>query len=179
MIEKIFLLHGKARSGKNFTAEIMKQEYEKQGKKVLICGFADPVKDTMTRYFGITDFKSAEGRTAIQHYATDICRTENAFTWAKIMSTWLYAVRKLFDVVIFADWRFLSEREQIVWDWYSVGCDVKTVQILRGGENWSDLNEVQKSHQSETELDNYKNFDYTIYNDKDKEYIREQVEKIL
>lgn len=177
MIEKIYLIHGKARSGKNFTAEILKTEYEKLGKRVLICGFGDPVKDTMTRYFGITDFKSPEGRSAIQHYATDICRAKNDKVWADILSKWLYVVQDLFDIIIIADWRFLSERELILWDWYHL--DIKTILVLRDGKNWSDLDNKQQSHQSETELDNYKNFDYTIYNYKDEEYIRKQVLSII
>ena len=178
MIERIYMLHGKARSGKNYTGEVLKEMLEARGKKVLICGFGDPVKDTMTRYWGITDFKSESGRSAIQHYATDVCRTKNPFVWAKILSLWLQAVEDLFDVIIIADLRFYTEHKQITYDWGDKSI-IKTLNIIRAGDDWSDLTTSQLSHISETELDDSKIFDYNIYNAKDKDYLKEQLINII
>ena len=52
-MEKIYLLHARAQSGKDTCAAIMKQELEKQGKKVIIIAFADYVKFSLEKYYNI------------------------------------------------------------------------------------------------------------------------------
>ena len=73
-MDKVFLLHARAQSGKNTCANLMKEYYEQKGKRVIIIAFADYVKFTLEKYYNITDFKTPEGRTRIQHYATQQIR---------------------------------------------------------------------------------------------------------
>ena len=41
MLERIYMLHARAQSGKDTCAAIMKEEYEKRGKRVIIIAFAE------------------------------------------------------------------------------------------------------------------------------------------
>ena len=43
-MDKVFLLHARAQSGKNTCANLMKEYYEQKGKRVIIIAFADYVK---------------------------------------------------------------------------------------------------------------------------------------
>lgn len=164
MIKKIFLIHAPARSGKNTCGEVMKEYYESKGKNVCMIAFADAVKFSLEKYYGITDFKSPEGRSHIQHYATDQCRGVNPTLWADWVANWLKATEADWDIVIVPDWRFLNEYE-VLAEMFGEE-KVRTMLITRPDiEEISDLTEEQRRHQSESELDNFKNFDYTVINE--------------
>lgn len=164
MIKKIFLIHAPARSGKNTCGEVMKEYYESKGKNVCMIAFADAVKFTLEKYYGITDFKSPEGRSHIQYYATDQCRGVNPTLWADWVANWLKATEADWDIVIVPDWRFLNEYEVLAETFGEE--KVRTMLITRPDiEEVSDLTEEQRRHQSESELDNFKNFDYTVINE--------------
>lgn len=164
MIKKIFLIHAPARSGKNTCGEVMKEYYESKGKNVCMIAFADAVKFSLEKYYGITDFKSPEGRSHIQYYATDQCRGVNPTLWADWVVNWLKATEADWDIVIVPDWRFLNEYEVLAETFGEE--KVRTMLITRSDiEEVSDLTEEQRRHQSESELDNFKNFDYTVINE--------------
>lgn len=163
MIEKIFLIHAPARSGKDTCGEVMKEYYESKGKRVCMIAFADAVKFTLEKYYGITDFKSPEGRSHIQHYATDQCRGVNPTLWADWVAEWLKATEADWDIAIISDWRFLNEYD--VLDAVFGKEYIRTMYIERPDiDVISDLTEEQRHHQSESELNNYKHYDYVIKN---------------
>ena len=58
MLERIYMLHARAQSGKDTCAAIMKEEYEKRGKRVIIIAFADYVRCCLDKYYGVTDYKT-------------------------------------------------------------------------------------------------------------------------
>lgn len=163
MIEKIFLIHAPARSGKDACGEVMKEYYESKGKRVCMIAFADAVKFTLERYYGITDFKSKEGRTHIQQYATNQCRGVNPTIWADWVCDWLKATEEDWDIVIVPDWRFLNEYEVLAEGFGKER--IRTMYIERPDiEVISDLTEEQKQHQSESELNSFKKYNYVIKN---------------
>ena len=57
-MEKILILHAKAEAGKDTCAQIMKEQYEAAGKRVIVIAFADLVRFLLTKYYGITEFKT-------------------------------------------------------------------------------------------------------------------------
>ena len=163
-MDKVFLLHARAQSGKNTCANLMKEYYEQRGKRVIIIAFADYVKFTLEKYYNITDFKTPEGRTRIQHYATEQIRDGyNKTFWAELVANYLDAIQKDFDIAIIPDWRFENEYAMIKLHFHD-----KTIPVLitRPDINIVDnMTTEQRSHRSETELDNFKNFSYNIIND--------------
>lgn len=163
MVKKVFLLHGKAQSGKNYCADIMKALCEIKGEKVLTIAFADWVKDCLRRYYGVEDYKSEWGRSNITHFATDICRKNDPDIWARVVATTVKAMESEWDIVLIPDWRF--ENEAIVMDDYFFGKVVKVNIIRPNREDVDNMTKNQREHESEINLDNFSFFDYNIIND--------------
>lgn len=164
MIEKVFLLRAHAQSGKDTCALLMKEEYEKKGKRVIIIGFGDYVKFTLSRYYGVEDFKSKVGRTVIQHYATEQVRGYDPTFWGRTVADLVAAIQDDFDIVIVPDWRFRNEYEAMAarFDFE----EIKTILITRPDYQLTDnMTEAQRAHSSESELDSYTDYDYTIVNE--------------
>lgn len=164
MIERVYLLHAHAQSGKDTCAAIMKEEYEKKGKKVIVIAFADYVKFVMGHYYGVEDFKSSVGRSTIQHFATDLVRGNDPTFWARTVSDILAAITDDFDVAIIPDWRFYNEYEQMLkrFEFNSVVC----VLITRPNNEKTDhMTAAQRAHPSESELDGFTEYDHIIINE--------------
>ena len=164
MLERIYMLHARAQSGKDTCAAIMKEEYEKRGKRVIIIAFADYVKFVLNKYYGIPHARTKEYRTRIQQFATDQVRSISPDFWARTVSNLLYCIQNDFDIVVIPDWRFENEFSSMRARFsYSI---VVPVLITRPeNEKTDNMTDAQRNHQSETELDNYKNFDYNIINE--------------
>ena len=109
MLERIYMLHARAQSGKDTCAAIMKEEYEKRGKRVIVIAFADYVRWCLDKYYGVTDYKTPEGRTIIQHFATDLVRKNDPTFWGRTVGDLLRAIEDDFDYAIIPDWRFKNE----------------------------------------------------------------------
>ena len=58
----VIMISGKAESGKDFTASILKEELEKKGRKILIVHYADYLKFIAKEYFGWDGVKDEKGR---------------------------------------------------------------------------------------------------------------------
>ena len=63
---RVITISGKARSGKDTTALLLKEALEKKGYRVLITHYADLLKFVCKEYFGWNGEKDEEGRTLIQ-----------------------------------------------------------------------------------------------------------------
>jgi hypothetical protein len=142
----------------------MKEEYEKRGKRVIIIAFADYVRMCLDKYYGVKEYKTPEGRTIIQHFATDLVRKNDPTFWGRTVADLLRAIEDDFDYAIIPDWRFENEYTSLAsrFDWHII----PRVLITRPeNEKTDNMTDAQRNHQSETELDNYKNFDYNIINE--------------
>ena len=166
-MEKIFLLHAAARSGKNTCADAMKDYYvNSYHKRVLIIAFADYVKFVLDKYYDTPAERTEEYRTRIQQFATEQVRASDVNYWANVVSDLLVAIQEDWDIVIIPDWRFGNERVALVSRFHEYGIPVKTMLIDRPNiEEVDGMTEEQRAHSSERNLDNYQNFDYTIINE--------------
>ena len=166
-MEKIFLLHAAARSGKNTCADAMKEYYESAyGKKIIIIAFADYVKFVLEKYYNTPAARTEEYRTRIQQFATDQIREQDVNYWANIVSDLLLYTREDWDVAIIPDWRFGNERVSLVSRFHEFGIPVRTMLIDRPNiEEVDGMTEEQRNHISERNLDKYENFDYNVINE--------------
>ena len=164
MLERIYMLHARAQSGKDTCAAIMKEEYEKRGKRVIVIAFADYVRWCLDKYYGVTDYKTPEGRTTIQHFATDLVRKNDPTFWGRTVGDLLRAIEDDFDYAIIPDWRFENEFGCLT-SRFSPSLIVKVLIDRPNNELTDNMTDAQRNHQSEKELDNYKNFDYNIINE--------------
>ena len=164
MLDRIYLLHARAQSGKDTCAAIMKEEYEKRGKRVIVIAFADYVRWALEKYYGVKDYKTPEGRTLIQHFATDMVRKNDPTFWGRTVADLLVAIQDDFDIAIIPDWRFVNEFA-CMRSRFSYSIVVPVLITRPENEKTDNMTNEQRNHQSETELDNWKFFDYNIINE--------------
>lgn len=163
---------GKARSGKDKTAEILKNLFEEDGKRVLIVHFADYLKSVCKKYFGWNGEKDSYGRSLLQNVGTkfrNYCKT----FWIDNLKEFLKAVQNDYDYVIIPDCRY--ENEMFCMDEISDGYDASLRIVYDESKN--DLSEEQRNHPSERELDGF-DVDYEIdNNERTPEALTEKVKR--
>lgn len=175
------IISGKAGSGKDQTAQFMKEELEKHGKKVLIIHYGDAVKWVLRDYFNWDGKKDAVGRTLLQRIGTDIVRAIHPNYWTGIVVGLLQAFEPYndFDIALVPDARFPNEVNLALQELKNC----VTVRVDRhnaDGTQWinPDLTEEQRNHPSETSLDCFA-FDYVIHNDEGLDTLQESAHTIL
>ena len=158
---RIVLISGKARSGKDVTAKIIKEYLLKAGKRVLIIHYADFLKEFCRVNYGYRGTKDAADRYILQHVGTDVVRKNNPDAWVNIMVELLKGVKTEFDFVLIPDVRFENEIDVIKRNFVDVFC----LDIVR--DNFDNgLTTSQKLHPSEMGLPEC-DFDKIICNDGD------------
>ena len=152
----IITLSGKAESGKDFVARLMKEDLETMGESVLIIHQADYLKYICKTYFGWDGTKSVEGRRILQYVGTDLVRAMYPNYWVDATMRTILILEHMYKYFLIPDCRFPNEIDVP----RNAGFDVASVVVKRPGHT-SALTEEQLNHPSETALDNYE-FDYEI-----------------
>lgn len=158
---KVVLISAKMRNGKDAFAELLKDELELKGKKVLIAHYADLLKYICKTFFNWDGQKDEKGRSILQYVGTDIIRHQCADYWVKFMMEFLFMFRKEWDYVLIPDTRFPNEIEYVELSWVGVA-DTYTVRVNRPNFDNGATTE-QLKHESECALDDYE-FDTIITN---------------
>ena len=167
---RIICISGKSGSGKDFTAQIMKQNLEKSGLNVKIIHFADLLKGICRDWFGWNGEKDEAGRSLLQWVGTDCVRKRYTDFWVTYIAKLLDVFDDQWDYVLIPDTRYSNEIGVL----RDFGFNVFTVRVTREGyENW--LTDEQACHSSEVELDQYM-FDHYLNNDA---AIGNEVERVL
>ena len=159
---KILCISGKARHGKDFTAENLAEDLRILGKKVLITHNADLLKFMCKNLFGWNGEKDEKGRHILQYVGTDVVRKKTPDFWVDFLISVFNLFPDEWDYVIIPDCRFPNEIEKLK----ESGFDVTHIRVERvnftvgilGHINIpfdNGLTEEAKSHISETALDNY------------------------
>lgn len=166
----IYVLAGKARSGKDTFCEFIKNEYV--GQKVLELKFAFYLRKYVKNINGWTGNDEDKPRSVFQTIGRAM-RAYDEDIFVRRMLEDLHVYKDYYDVIIISDARMVKEIESIKKKY------INSVSILltRGVE--SDLNECEKQDPSETGLDGFSDFDYTISNDGSLEQLKEQAKKIV
>lgn len=126
---------------------------------MLITHYGDLVKYICTNFFGWNGKKDEDGRRLLQYVGTDIVRKINPDFWVDFIIDILRFFENNWDVVLIPDSRFPNEIDRLI----DAGWEVTHIRVKRPGYI-STLTEEQRSHQSETALDNV-DPDYLILND--------------
>ena len=167
------LISGKARHGKDTTANMLYDEFKKKGKKTLIIHYADLLKYICKQYFGWDGNKDEKGRTILQEVGTDNIRKNYPDFWVKFVADFIMCFPNRWDYVIVPDTRFPNEASHIV----DRGFNAFLLRVNRGGDFVSPLSEEQQRHASETALDNA-DFDFVIHNDGTLQDLRATVNEV-
>jgi hypothetical protein len=155
-IKQIFLISGKARNGKDATADIL--QYYLKGKSIKLA-FADYLKILATKYFSWDGVKDDKGRDILQKLGTDIIRDQ--LGWQNFHVDRLCQDIKIaeneYDYFIVPDTR----RKNEIYITQGMFPDKVTTIRVERVDFESPLTLEQQNHISEIDLDSFK-FDYYI-----------------
>lgn len=159
--KKIYLISGKARTGKGTISQILKEEYEKRNFKVCEIQIMRTLKAYLKDYFGWDGNDDTKPRKLLQEIGTDIIREKMNMPNFHIehLTDDIKVLSNFFDVFIVNDIRLPQEIEILK----SRFKDVVSINVTRK-DYISSLNPSEQNHITELALDNYENFDYEIVN---------------
>lgn len=122
---ELILINGEKRSGKDYFANLLKEELQSRCKSVEIMAFADPIKEIMQITFGITAeeldrYKNSEDivqinqekfitfRKILQNFGTDAMQSIfSKHIWVNLLTQKAYT--KDVDFILVPDFRFEHE----------------------------------------------------------------------
>lgn len=160
----IFLIAGKARSGKSTVGSIIYDDYKASGKKVIISQITKYLKKYIEE---ITDEEFNDNnkpRELLQKISSEIIKKDlgmNSFFVDRMIED-LKIYSYFFDCIIVTDVRFKEEIECVKKNFKNV----ISIGVIR--ENFvSDLTSEQQNDITETSLDAYDDYDYKIISNSD------------
>jgi len=171
----IYLISGKARHGKDTTANIMKDYYEQRGDKVIILQYSSYIKEYAKKISNWDGSEETKPRQLLQQLGTDVIRKKiDSLFFVDAMLKDFKVYSYFFDVIIVSDVRTPEEIEYPKNNFNNVNAfNIIRVNFDNG------LTEEQRKHYTEIALDNYNKFDYIVMNDGTIEDLKNKVNKIL
>lgn len=159
----IFLIAGRARSGKSSVGEVIKRYYEKLNKKVIISQYTKYLKMYIENITGKIIDDNNKPRDLLQDLSRELIKKElgkdDFFINRQLDDLEIYSY--FADVIIITDVRFKKEIDAVK-EKFSKAISIGVVR-----ENYeSDLSYKQQNDITETSLDNYSEYDYKIINNK-------------
>lgn len=171
---KLYLICGKARAGKDTFAKLIKQEEEKNSKKVCILKLTAPLYSWAKDYFNYDKEKDEKPRELLQTLGYDILQLKlkkKDFLLDYLITT-IEVLDNYYDVGLITDGRLVHEIE-VLKEKYP---NIKTILLTNKKDN--KLTNKEKNHQTEIDLDDYKDFDYIVEN-KDMKSLKLEALKIV
>lgn len=168
---KIYILSGKARSGKNEVSNIISEYYK--NKKCITLSYAYYLKDYIKRISGWDGKEETKPRELLQQIGIELIKNkiDSNLLVRRLMED-IKVFSYFYDVIIITDARLVDEIE-IPKKQFN---NITTIRVIRNVDNTLTINE--QKHLTEIGLDNYNNFDYIIENN-DYETLKRDVYKII
>ncbi len=170
---KIFLVAGKAGSGKNEVAKFIKEYFIYQKEETVVTSFSKYIKQ-FTMEVGDWDGTEATKPRALMQKIGDQVRSINPDFLVDNMIKDMDFYNLVAQNVVVSDVRMPNEIEKIrdAFD------EVYAIYVINQFGT-SKLSVEEQSHITETALEDYMDFDYTIINDTDLNVLHDKVFKIL
>ena len=179
MLEKknpiIFIVSGKANSGKDTSCELINNYVKLKALKSVNLQFSSYIKmyaKVISDWNGLEDTKP---RKLLQELGTDIIRKkiDNNFFINRIIDD-IKVYSYYCDVITISDARLPEEIQSI----YNCFDNVLRINIKRPNFD-NNLNSSERMHLTETALDDYDDYDYVISNDASIEDLNNKIKKIV
>lgn len=171
----IFLIAGRARSGKNTTGDFIKEYYQNLNKKVIISEYTKYLKMYIENITNEKIDDNNKPRELLQKLSSELIKKElnkpNFFIKRQLEDLEIYSY--FADVIIIPDVRFKEEIDVVKEKFKKV----ISIGVIRPDYK-SDLTKEQLQDITETALDNYNEYDYKLINIEEKT-LKEDVLKIL
>lgn len=167
---KIFVISGKARSGKNEIAKIIQQYYN--NKKCITISFGHYIKDYVKRISNWDGNEETKPRELLQQIGIELIKNKiNDKLFINRILEDIEIFSYFYDIIIISDARLVEEMEFIKQN------HPNSISIRVTRSNYDNkLTKDQKKHVTEIGLDKYINFDYVINNDNN---FKQNIIKIL
>lgn len=168
---KLFVLSGKARSGKDSAYEIIKDYYKE--KKVIAISFGHYIKDYAKRVSDWDGSEETKPRELLQSLGIELVKNKiDDKLFIRRLLEDIVVFSYFYDIIVVTDARLIDEIETLKAKYP----DSVSIRINRNSDNG--LRESEKKHLTEIALDNYDKFDYVVSND-DKDSLEEKIIHIL
>ena len=172
---KIFLLAGKARTGKDTVASEIVKYYENKQKKVVRLGFSDYIKGYAMKISAWNGEDETKPRDLLQQIGTDIVREKiNKDFFINRICEDILVYSYFFDVIVISGARFPNELDIPKNKFKNV-----TIIKMERPNYQNNLTEKQKKHITEHSLEDYQNYDYLLVNNENIEELQNKTKKIL
>ena len=170
---KLFIISGKARSGKDTVANIIKDYYT--DKKVISISFGHYIKDYAKRVSSWDGSEESKPRQLLQQLGIELIKNKiNSKLFINRILEDIEIFSYFYDIIIIDDARLKDEIE-ILKENYK---DSKVIRVIR--ENYKNgLTLSENNHLTETDLDDYDNFDYVVKNTDNLSNLKKDIEDIL
>lgn len=169
---KIFLISGKARSGKGEVSKIIRDYYK--DKKTIIISFGHYIKDYAKRISDWDGNEDTKPRELLQQLGIEIIKNkiDDKLFIRRIVED-ISVFSYFYDIIIVNDVRLVDEIETLKEKYK----DITSIRINRNNFD-NKLTDNQKKHITEIDLDNYEKFDYYVENES-KVDLKNKIEEIL
>lgn len=173
---RIYLISGKARHGKSAFGEMILDAYKNNMKKAVIIQYSHYIKEYAIYFFGWDGEEETKPRELLDKIG-DVIRfklNRPHFFIERLLED-IEILSYFFDAVIVDDARL-----QIEMDIPKIKYGYQALLIRVNRDNFdSELSESEKHHVTETDLDNYKSFDYIINNNGALKDLKRKAEEIV
>lgn len=169
---KIFILSGKAKSGKNYVADKIEEYYI--NKKCIQLSYAYYLKQYIKKIINWNETEEAKPRDLLQSLGIDLIKNEidKELLIRRTMED-IQVYSYFYDIIIITDARLIEEIEIPRKLFQQV-----TVIRVNRLNNQNHLTAKQKMHITETALDNYAQYDYLLESDS-LEMLKIKIEEML
>ena len=170
---KIIVLSGKAQSGKNVCASIIKNYYNDLGLKIVIISYASYLKMYAKEVLGWDGSEDSKPRDFLQQVGVELIKNKiNPSMLIDRVIDDIKVYSYFFDVIVISDARFVDEIS-VIKDNFS---NVSVINVL-GKSN--DLTFEQQNHSTEIGLDGYNDYDFIINNNGSRDELKNKIFNIL
>lgn len=158
---ELYLIAGRAGSGKDTLATFMKEHLEQEGKNVCILRLANPLYEMAEHYFGYPNPRKEKPRSFLQTLGIEIIKEKLGKEWFLVdrLSEDISILDSFFDVGIISDARLVEEMEELKRRY------PKLIRILIQNEKCNtSLTDQEKTHRTEIEAEQYSDYDEIVQN---------------
>lgn len=159
---KLYLIGGKADSGKNFFGDILKKKFEEEGKKVCMLRITAPLYNYAKEYFNWNGEEKTKPRELLQTLGIEVIREKlgmKSFLVDRLTED-IKILDNFFDTGIITDGRLIYEFDLLKERFK----DIKIIKMERKNYK-NNLTEKQNNHLTEKDLDNPYDYDYVVENE--------------
>lgn len=172
---KVYLICGKARTGKNTIAKLIREKLEKEGHKVCEIQIMRTVKSYVKDYFNWDGRDETKPRKLLQEMGTELIRQQMNMPNFHLdrLTDDIKVLSNFFDTFIVDDIR-LKEEINTIKERFSD----TTVILVEKNNIINNLTEEEQKHSTENDLNDFYDYDCKINND-NYELLDSEIDSVL